>query len=88
MKKMTDELKIEELKRRGFEDKVFMDNGFCLCKDYKNDYHYYAIVISYQGDVLLVNYDKENTNMISFNFNLDFVDDLIFILQHLERINN
>lgn len=88
MQKITDELKVEELKRRGFIDQVFMGNGLCLYKEYKNDYHYYAIVISYQGDVLLVNYDKENTNMISFNFNLDFVDDLIFILQHLERINN
>lgn len=88
MEKMTDELKIEELKKRGFKDQVFMDNGPSLYKEYKNDYHFYAIIISYQGDVIVANYDEENNNLISFNFNLDFVNDLIFILQHLEIIKD
>ena len=86
--KCSDELKVEELKSRGFREKMFMGMGAALYKEYKNDYHFYAIIVGFNGDVIVTNYDETENNTISFNFNMDFVNDLIYILEHLETIKD
>ena len=67
---------------------MFMGMGAALYKEYKNDYHFYAIIIGFNGDVIVTNYDETENNTISFNFNMDFVNDLIYILEHLETIKD
>lgn len=82
-----DEIKIQELYNRGFKSDMFMDIGQAFIKEYKNDYIHYAIIISHTGDVIITNYAEDNSNVIAFNYDMTFVDDLIFILEHLNKIN-
>ena len=86
--KCSDEIKKQELLNRGFKETIVIGIGAALFKEYKNDYHYYGISIGLNGDVIITNYDQKASNVISFNFNKEFVKDLIFILNHLEMSND
>lgn len=75
---------IEELKKRGFKTKGTIYGLSTMCKDYEGAHYHYQIIVTEEGNVYLVNYDKIHSGTFCLNFDNDFDEDLIFIVQHLE----
>lgn len=81
-------INIKELKNRGFQDEYFLDMGLSLVKEYKGENYHYGIIISSNGSVLLTNYDEtKNAHIFCLNLSKEFANDLLFILDHLKKVN-
>ena len=78
--------KIKELRKRGFEGHMVLDNyGYCLAKQYKLDNTWYEIMINKKGYVDIINHSNNNNNVINITLLKEFVNDLKFIIDNLEE---
>ena len=65
---------IEELKKRGFTEKMYFELGNSLIKEYRG-----------KGYVYLTNYDENNSGTFCLNLDKEFTDDLLFIVPFVNK---
>lgn len=75
---------IKELEKRGFKTKGTIYGLSTLCKDYKGEHYHYQIIVTEEGNAYLVNYDEIHSSTFCLNYDSNFAEDLIFIVQHIE----
>ena len=71
---------IDELKKRGFTEKMYFELGNSLIKEYKGREYHYSIIFSFKGNVYLTNYDENNSGTFCLNLDKEFTEDLLFIV--------
>lgn len=76
---------VNELKKRGFTEKIYFELGNSLIKEYKGKEYHYSIIFSLEGKVYLTNYDENNSGTFCLNFNKEFTDDLLFIVPFVSK---